>query len=570
MNSKKQARPSVNATSLITRAAQILALFITLALAGMVSSIIVSEKVNDNAAKINMAGSLRMLAARASVIHPLENQPLFKKATLDFQRRFDKVRSLSRLDFKTDAKLALLFNRIESGWIKIRTPASAENDHALLATDLDDLVNYFQQQTEADIRLLRIIQYIGIFMMICISYIIIYRSQSRLITPFKQLVLVANQAGQRNFSPQADEQAVGELGLLAKSLNEMSKQLSLTYQSFEQKVAYKTKELEQTNRSLSILYRSAHSLSSGDHPNDLTSLLTELEKVLADGKISLSLVGENTTASLPFSKSKFSAKHVYPIDKHGQDFGSLIWQTPQIFNSSSWQGDLLRTMASLIATSSYLTHKRHTDSRLEIMEERSVIARELHDSLAQSLSYLKLQISLLNKQFEKGLSQQQISPTIAELNNATNLAYKQLREILTTFRLKLGDDSIEYSLQETVNEFSAKCGYTITFHYELAKNLLKPHQEIHLLQIIREALSNIHKHAQASSADVNVTTQGNKVSVVINDNGCGFSETNSKESHFGLKIMQERAKSLDGSLQINQKPPHGTQVSLHFNLIPEI
>jgi len=570
MNSKKQTRPSVNATSLITRAAQILALFITLALAGMISSIIVSEKVNDNAAKINMAGSLRMLAARASIIQPIENQHLFKAAVSDFQHRLDKVRSLSRLDFKTDAKLALLFNRIESGWTKIKTPTSAENDHVLLATDLDNLVNYFQQQTEADIRLLRIIQYIGLFMMVCISYIIIYRSQSLLITPFKKLILVATQAGQRNFSPQADEQAVGELGLLAKSLNEMSKQLSLTYQSFEQKVAYKTKELEQTNRSLSILYRSAHSLSSGDHPNDLTSLLTELEKVLADGKISLSLAGQNTTASLPPSKSKISTKHIYPIDKHGQDFGSLIWQTPQIFNSSSWQDDLLRTMASLIATSSYLAHKRHTDSRLEIMEERSVIARELHDSLAQSLSYLKLQISLLNKQFEKGQSQQQISPTIAELNKATNSAYKQLREILTTFRLKLGDDSIEHSLQETVNEFSEKCCFPITFHYELAKNVLKPHQEIHLLQIIREALSNIHKHAQASSATVYVTIQDGVITVVIDDNGCGYSEIHSKEGHFGLKIMQERAKSLDGSLQISQHLPHGTQISLRFNLTPGI
>jgi len=552
-------------TSLIIKASQILALFIALSLAGVISSVIVSEKVNNNAAKVNLAGSLRMLAARVQVLQPMTGGHTEVTA---FQQQLNKLRASTLLHVKTDKEFALLLNHAVKRWFKIKKTTASTDEHQLFAIELDNIVTYFQRETENNIRQLRIIQYSGLFMMVFISYIVIYNFQKSLITPFKQLVHVATEVGQRNFTPQADEQASGELGLLAKSLNEMSRQLSLTYQEFEQKAAYKNAELEQTNRSLSMLYLSARTLSSSETKNDLQRLLSELESTLKDGKVSISLVGQNSgTTTTP--KTNSTTQHLYPINKHGQSFGWLTWETTENVTPASWQDDLLEAISNLIATSSDLAYKRRTENRLDILEERAVIARELHDSLAQSLSYLKLQISLLNKQHEKGLSPKQISPTIAEISKSTNQAYKQLREILTTFRLKLDNDSIEYSIQEAVNEFSAKCGYSIDINYQLNNNLLKPHQEIHLLHIIREALSNIHKHAHASHANVSILTNENEIHVEINDNGHGYSEASSKEGHFGLKIMYERAKSLDGILQINPNTPRGTCISLCFKITPE-
>lgn len=483
----------------------------------------------------------------------------------NFQQRFNAVHAKSRLDSKSDKELAALFNRITERWEKIKNQHSSLDERENFVADLDNLVNYFQKVTEKEIRLLRVIQYLGLFVMVLISYVTIYRSQGRLIAPFRHLVEVATEAGRGNFAPQADEKANGELGLLAKSLNEMSQQLSLTYQDFEEKVADKTVELEQTNRSLGILYRSAHSLSSREHSSDLSWLLLELEKALGSDTISVTISEHNE-----FIREKIPSKHhVYPINKHGHSFGVLLWETRATTEPEFWQEELLKAMSNLIATSSDMAQKRRTESRLEIMEERAVIARELHDSLAQSLSYLKLQISLLNKQYQKGLSQEKISPTISEISKGTNQAYKQLREILTTFRIKLDNDSIENSIQEAVTEFSEKCHYNIELNYSLENNRLNPHQEIHLLQIIREALSNIHKHAQASGAVVNVLVDNNEVQVEIDDNGCGQPEAASREGHFGLKIMQERAKSLGGILKITQNHPSGTRVSLCFKITQE-
>jgi len=559
-------KKQVKNISLITKASQILALFIALSLAGVISSVIVSEEINDNAAKVNLAGSLRMLAARVQVIQPITSG---RTEVTAFQQQLNKLRASTLLHVKTDKAFALLLKHVDKRWLTIKERTASTGEHQLFAIELDNIVTYFQHETENNIRKLRIIQYLGLFMMIFISYIVIYKSQKSLITPFRQLVHVATEAGQKNFTPQADAQASGELGLLAISLNEMSKQLSLTYQEYEQTAAYKNAELEQTNRSLSMLYLSARTLSSSETTSDLKVLLSELETTLKFGAISINLVDQSLTTENTPAKSHLTGQRRYPIKKYGQSFGWLTWELPKNLTPEPWQNDLLDAISNLIATSSDLAHKRRTESRLEILEERAVIARELHDSLAQSLSYLKLQISLLNKQHEKGLSQEHISQTIGEISSSTNLAYKQLREILTTFRLKLDNDSIENSIQETVNEFSEKCHHPIELNQQLNSNALKPHQEIHLLQIIREALSNTHKHAHASYAEVSILTNENEIQVEINDNGRGYSEALSKEGHFGVKIMQERAKSLDGVLLIQQNTPHGTRVSLCFKITPE-
>lgn len=558
-----------SSTSLITRASQILALFIALGLAGMISSILISENINSGAAKINLAGSLRMLATKVSSSQSTGGIAGTKLAVEKFQSRLELVSSQSQLDFKSDVKLAAIYKEIERKWLKVKNLSASLTDHEELYLSLDHLVSHLQLEIEKEIKLLRLIQYAGFFTIVLISYITIYRLQGNLIAPFRLLMQVAKEAGQGNFTPRADEKAKGELGMLAKSLNEMAGQLSLTYQDFEQKVALKTAELEQSNRSLSILYRSAHSLSSREQADNIERLLSDLKEVIGTGEISVHLNEQEQLPISSSSKSESTLLHFYPINKHDHSFGTLVWKTQSYLSPEPWQEELLKAMSNLIASSADLEYKRRTESRLEILEERAVIARELHDSLAQSLSYLKLQISLLNKQFQKGLPQEQVSSTISEISNGTNQAYKQLREILTTFRLKLDGDSIENSIRDAIQEFTEKCDHDIKLNCDLGANALSPHQEIHLLQIIRESLSNIHKHAQASTATVNIKACDNEVYVEIDDNGCGRPETTSKEGHFGLKIMGERAKSLGGLLQFSQNTPSGTRVSLRFKIISE-
>ena len=234
-----------------------------------------------------------------------------------------------------------------------------------------------------------------------------------------------------------------------------------------------------------------------------------------------------------------------------------------------WQKQILKGMADIMATAIELDQKRTSENRLVIVEERAVIARELHDSLAQSLSYLKVQMSLLTRKMQKQVSQTQVEETIDDIKDGLNSAYLQLRELLTTFRLKLDDPSIKSALASTVIEFSAKCQHSIEFDYQLPANYLSANQEIHLLQIVREALSNIHRHAEASLAGISIKLKGTQVIVKIWDNGKGFPESSldrtNNHGHFGVGIMQERAKSLNTHIHIDNRQAKGTIIYFEFS-----
>jgi len=552
--------------SLFTRARQLLTFFILLALSVMLSLVLVSDSISSGASNINVAGSLRMIASKIYINQRDNSTEQLKKEVERFQQRLNMLYSQSQLNSSSDTEFARIFANIHQQWKHIKLAPTSIDARLTFEKELDRLVSYVQSRTEQQVQLLRLIQFIAFFLVVLISSITIFRLQRTFITPFKQLLYVATEAGQGNFKPKADEEAIGELGVLAKGLNDMSHELSLTYQDFEANVAKKTRQLEQSNLSLRVLYRSAHSLSSKSQFNDIIELLPEIESCLGAGHVSITLNehGGLPTDKFPNKKNK-NTVHLHPINKHGHAFGALIWTTPADLTPKRWQKELIGVMTNLMATSIDLEQKRHAASRVGIMEERAVIARELHDSLAQSLSYLKLQISLLNKQLQHGLAAEEINLTINEISNGTNTAYKQLREVLTTFRLKLDHDSIEDSIQQSIDEFAVKCAHPISLQYQLKQKALRPNQEIHLLQIIREALSNIQKHAHATQASIHIIELNGLIELEICDDGRGLPNILSKEGHFGLNIMKERAKSLNADLKLSANEPQGTKIRLTFN-----
>ena len=556
--------------SLFTKARYLLTFFIGLALTVMLSLILVSENISSSTANINAASSLRIAASTITSQQIAGGSALSNNEVTRFQRQLNKLRSQHQLDLDSKTELTHLFTTIYSYWGRVKLQPTPAHDLDLFTAELDKLIIYFQAETERKIQQLRLIQFVAFFLITIISSFAIFRIQRIIVTPFIQLLHVATEVGLGNFKPQADEAAAGELGVIATSLNKMTQQLSLTYKDFEDNVEKKTRQLEQSNLSLKLLYRSAHHLSSNSTSKDLINLLPEIESCLGVGQIFLTLDGHGGVAAsdLPNKHNTYTV-YMHPINKNGHAFGTLVWKVPSVFRPRRWQKELIGVMTSLMASSLDLEIKRHAASRVSIIEERAVIARELHDSLAQSLSYLKLQISLLNKQFERNLSHQQIAPTINEISEVTNTAYKQLRDVLTTFRLRLDQDSMEDSIKQSTQEFSNKLGFSIHLMYQLSEKTLRPHQEIHLLQIIREALSNIQKHSRATQASIQLIESDGEIQLEVSDNGCGLPNILSKEGHFGLSIMKERAKSLNASLKLIANDPQGTKVLLNFPSKPE-
>ena len=198
-----------------------------------------------------------------------------------------------------------------------------------------------------------------------------------------------------------------------------------------------------------------------------------------------------------------------------------------------------------------------------LMEERATIARELHDSLAQALSFLRIQLTLLKRTLADSTPDAQ--EIIADFDRALADAYRQLRELLTTFRLNIQEADLNTALNQLLAPLKVLTAARIQLHCRLSSQALNAQQQVHALQIVREAVLNAIKHADARAIVIRceVTAEGdNRISIA--DDGCGIASLNEPEGHYGLTIMSERAARLGGTLRIQRGEPDGTEVRLTF------
>ena len=207
-------------------------------------------------------------------------------------------------------------------------------------------------------------------------------------------------------------------------------------------------------------------------------------------------------------------------------------------------------------------------NRITLMEERNAIAQELHDSLAQSIFYINIQISristLLNKQVEE--AQTQLRPIVDELKETNNIADQQLRELISTFRVHITPEGIDAAVEEIIHKEGSRANINLTFDNQIQNFNFSHHEEVHLIQIIQEAVSNITKHAQASNGTIRLSFDPDeqRVELQIKDDGIGISENPHRPNHFGLSNMDERAQAIHGLLSITPLHPHGTRVEVSF------
>ena len=145
-------------------------------------------------------------------------------------------------------------------------------------------------------------------------------------------------------------------------------------------------------------------------------------------------------------------------------------------------------------------------------------------------------------------------------------AYRQLRDLLVTFRLTIDNDNFDEALHEAASEFALKGGFIIKVNNDIMTLNLSAHEQIDLIQIAREALSNISRHAQAQNVEIHLQyEEGDKnILMRIIDDGVGMSGSVDQTQHHGLMIMKERAHNIGGELIVTDNKPRGTIVTVRF------
>ena len=204
-----------------------------------------------------------------------------------------------------------------------------------------------------------------------------------------------------------------------------------------------------------------------------------------------------------------------------------------------------------------------------VSQERSFLARELHDSIAQSLAFLKIQVQLMRDAIAQG-DPQQVQHVLGEIDVGVRESYGDVRELLMHFRTRTNAEDIEPALMTTLRKFEHQTGLKATLHMRGQGLPLAPDTQIQVLHIVQEALSNVRKHAGASQVWLDVAQQP-QWRLEVRDDGIGFAggaRGQADETHVGLRIMAERAERLGAQLEVLSSPGRGSSVVLTLPATP--
>lgn len=579
----------------------------TLAVLSFVS-IIITTVIADNgsgrASAINLSGSMRMMSFRmlSEVLQPplRGNVP---QTVESFERRVQALQRFVEQKAADNEALAESTALVVSQWeanIRPLVRAAATGDAGALGqlaadmppfvAQIDRIVIQIEVDLERKITLLRVTQFVLLGVIVLITLVTMWMLRCLLFRPLGDLLKAANEVSAGSFRSRVEHTKEDELGHLGQAFNTMLDEIGHIHAHLEDKVEEKTRALTRSNQSLELLYRTSQQLSGSDLSLErIQAVLRDLERELDLGHSTLCVSEDGSFPAQPligdltpderemlcgqrdcrqcFAGHAAEASPVPAVFVPLEGLEPLRGTLPILLKEgrapTPETARVLQTVGHHVANALSSMRRTEEKHRLAVLEERSVIARELHDSIAQSLSYLKIQVARLEKSLERP---DEALPVVRELKSGLNAAYRELRELITTFRLRIDERGFQVALQETLAEFSHKLGFAVTADNGLAGIALSGNEEMHVIRIIREALSNIEKHAQASAARIVIGFEaaGNRVFVRIEDDGQGFDPASIPAEHYGISIIRGRAQSLAGQIEIDSRPGAGTVVTLSF------
>jgi two-component system nitrate/nitrite sensor histidine kinase NarX len=206
-------------------------------------------------------------------------------------------------------------------------------------------------------------------------------------------------------------------------------------------------------------------------------------------------------------------------------------------------------------------------NRLTIIEERTRIAHELHDSLAQTLASLRFQVRVLDETLHSG-DESALWAELERIENSLDEANTELRGLIDHFRAPIDRRGLMPAIEKVVERFRNESKIQIFLQKEWEGPSLPEDMEIQILRIVQEALCNVRKHSKAHT--VRVLMRGKDQGpyrVLIEDDGTGMEAQTQKGApgeHVGLSIMEERARRLGGKIRFESELGEGTRIQLTF------
>lgn len=267
-----------------------------------------------------------------------------------------------------------------------------------------------------------------------------------------------------------------------------------------------------------------------------------------------------------YSSCRFQSLVAAPLESPNQPgvplgILTLFFDAPR--QAASRVMNMVASFAEMMGATIEFTRINRESHRMELLAERRVIANDIHDSLAQTLTFARMRISLLLEMIRTG-NELMATKYAREIDEALATGQKDARELIADFRSELSPGGLLASLGDLAAQFRERSGIALDYQNRLADLALPVAYEIQVYNIVREALTNIARHSGATNARLFVDARFGYYVFTIEDNGIGAQTFTPVEGHYGIMIMRERAHRIGGEVTVESSAGPGTQVQLFF------
>ncbi len=612
-------------TTLTTKLLAMGAGFLLVALTSIGLTLWVAWKLEGGAAAVNEAGRLRMHTMRMALAlqtgAPQELRALAQNfdTSLELLRTGDPARPLF-VPWGEDTHAR--FAEVRTAWASTRAQWTAaqppSGPQVVAQADANvRLINGLVHAIELEIaRWTSVLHLLQLSMMglaiaaavafMALSYWVVLNPVARL---HQALARMRQGALDTRLAVESDD----EFGELAAGFNRMAQALQASHTDLERKVREKTAGIEDKSQRLAALYEvsaqaseapSLEVLAQGfvqqarrisradaavvrwsDEGNEryvilatdgLPRAMAEQEQCLRAGSCLCGQpqqkahtrvvpIASGAPMLLPHCREAgYDTLVAIPVQIHQRVLGelNLFFRTPVELTDD--MRELLEAMVRHLASSMESLRAAALEREAAVADERGLLARELHDSIAQSLAFLKIQTQLLRDAVAKNNIAGR-DRSLAELDVGVRECYADVRELLVHFRTRTSAEDIEAALRTTLSKFEHQSGIATELTMDGHGVPLAPDVQIQVLHMLQEALSNVRKHARASRVHLRAQRHPHW-RFEVQDNGVGFDMvvTSPESVHVGLGIMHERARGIGAQVHVRSAPGQGTTVCIEL------
>lgn len=570
--------------SLSLRLKLLTGLWVGLAALSVVLTLLLSLRLENAASVIEEAGNLRMQAYRLAYMAG-EGSPRAQidNQVAEFEKSLKRIAQSDAIHPLIPSDNPLAYDLIQSMLIidwqaNILPPLQAyrrptQVELYRFAGNIELFLQALENANEKNTWWLRRFQWAIMLMTLVSSVLMLFWHQIWVIRPLQALGEGAERIGQRHFDIPVPEDGTPEFKQVGRCFNQMGGKLKALYDNLEGQVAEQTHNLEKQNRNLTLLYRTTRDLHQSYTPRQAAEeFLNHILPAVGAQSGSICLEnGSDTDISVHTAEHGKKPHHLekyhdetFPIEYQNKKLGMLSLSFSDGISLTGDDRTLLQTLIRQLGVSLAGAKQEEEKRLLAVLQERNLIAQGLHDSIAQALTFLNLQVQMLETAFAEN-KREEAAENIGFIKTGVQECYEDVRELLLNFRTKISNKEFPEAVADLFARFTQQTGITVETAWENGTHLPTQDEQLQMIFILQESLSNIRKHARATHVKFTLSEHGGRFTMTIQDNGQGFDTEKIGEptgSHVGLHIMQERAKRIRAVLEIRSQPQQGTTVSL--------